>query len=113
MNANVRDTLDTKSMTCYARVASEWVPEMAILTHEVWEDSAGLPSCCLSGPMGDEARKLLDSGAKLVRTFEAGSHFEAMTTYNAILNRGPYATDQEWDRQPYPDDWVSTQAGGR
>jgi len=63
--------------------------------------------------MGEGARKMLGAEARLVRTFEAGSHFEAMTKYNEILGRGPYTTDQEWDRQPYPDDWRSMQADGR
>lgn len=82
---------------------------MATLTHEIWEDGDGLPSCCLAGPMGDGMRKLLGTGARLVRTFQAASHFDAMTTYNATLGRGPYVTDQARDRDPYPDDWLSIQ----
>jgi hypothetical protein len=44
-----------------------------------------------------------------VWTFEAGSHFEAMTEYNKFLGREPYATDQERDHAPYPDEWLQRQ----
>jgi hypothetical protein len=52
---------------------------------------------------------LLGDGAKLVWTFEAGSHFEAMTKYNKFLGREPYTTDQERDHAPYPDEWRQRQ----
>ena len=84
---------------------------MATLLHEIWEDADGLPSCCPAGPMGDGHRALLGPGARLITTFEAGSHFDAMTTYNTLLGREPYTTDQPWDHEPYPDDWLSFQTG--
>ena len=85
---------------------------MAILLHEVWLGSDGLPGCCLAGPMGDAARALfVQDGARLVWTFEAGSHFEAMTKYNDHLCRGTYTTDDLWDREPYPEEWLRIQRG--
>lgn len=85
---------------------------MAILLHEVWVGAEGLPGCCLAGPMGEEARKrFAQDGARLVWTFEAGSHFEAMTKYNEHLGRGPYTTDQPSDREPYPEEWLRVQGG--
>jgi hypothetical protein len=42
---------------------------------------------------------------------EAASHFEAMTLYCEHLGRGVYTTDQDWDRQPYPDEWRHIQLG--
>jgi hypothetical protein len=82
---------------------------MARLKHEVWKDAKGLPMCCLAGPDGDGARDLNEPGAKLVWTFEAGSHFEAMTTYNDYLDRGEYTTTFEQDHAPYPDEWLERQ----
>ncbi len=53
---------------------------MAIFKHEVWIGNDGHPGCCLAGRAGDGARRLFaEDDAKLVWTFEAGSHFEAMT----------------------------------
>ncbi len=82
---------------------------MAILKHEVWRGTDGLPMCCLAGPDGDNARRLLGEDATLVWTFEAGSHFEAMTRYNEFLGREPYTTNQSSDHAPYPDTWLQRQ----
>jgi len=85
---------------------------MANLLHEVWVGAEGLPACCLAGPMGEAARKLLmQEGARLVWSFVAGSHFEAMTKYNEHLCREPYTSDQPKDREPYPDEWLKVQRG--
>jgi hypothetical protein len=85
---------------------------MAVLVHEVWEAVSGgmiLHACCLAGPRGDGCRQHLEPGARLLTTFEAGSHFEAMTIYNRYLGREPYATNEPWDYQPYPDEWLAPQ----
>jgi hypothetical protein len=82
---------------------------MAILKHEVWRGSDGLPMCCLAGPDGDDARRLFGQDASLVWTFVAGSYFEAMTKYNELLGRERYTTTQAWDRTPYPDEWLRRQ----
>jgi hypothetical protein len=75
------------------------------LRHELWEEY-GLKTFCLAGPDGDDARKLLGPTTKLIWTaVDAASHFEAMTEYYKFMNWGEYTTDQEWDRQPYPDKW--------
>ena len=79
------------------------------LVHEVWyeKDEGGESHmCCLAGPHGDGARAMLAAGARLLTTFEAESHFEAMTMYYAYLDRGPYTTDQSCDREPYPEEWL-------
>jgi hypothetical protein len=78
---------------------------MARLKHEVWIDTDGLEMCCLAGPDGDEARGLLEPGAKLLWTFEAGSHFEAMTIYHQHLGREPHASSEASDAAPYPGKW--------
>jgi hypothetical protein len=80
--------------------------DMSKLVHEVWEeveDGMVLHTFCLSGPRGENCRRTLAPGARLLATFEASSHFEAMTIYNRILGREPYTTDEPWDYQPYPE----------
>ena len=74
------------------------------LKHELWEDG-GLNTFCLGGPQGDDARKLLGPNARLIWAVKAGSHFEAMTEYFKYMGWGEYATEFEWDREPYPEDW--------
>jgi hypothetical protein len=83
---------------------------MATLVHEVWEeieDGMVLHSCCLAGPMGEKSRQMLAANARLLTTFKAGSHFEAMTIYNQFLGREAYTTDQPWDYTPYPEEWLT------
>jgi hypothetical protein len=86
---------------------------VAELIHEVWEvfgeGGMVLHTCCLAGPMGEACRRTLVPNARLLTSFEAGSHFEAMTKYNRILGREPYTTDQPWDYQPYPEGWLQEQ----
>lgn len=86
---------------------------MAVLVHEVWEeaiDGTVLHACCLAGRLGEDCRRVLAPGARLLTTFKAGSHFEAMTLYHRFLDREPYCTDQAWDHQPYPEDWLVEQS---
>ncbi len=89
---------------------------MAKLVHEVWQeiDDSGmeLHTCCLAGPMGDGCRRTMAPSARLLTTFEAGSHFEAMTMYNRLLGRGAYTTDQVSDYEAYPEEWLHEQRSG-
>ena len=87
---------------------------MATLKLEVWIGDDGQPGCCLAGPAGDPARKLFaeDGPAMLVWTFEAGSHYEAMSKYHQYLGREPFATDHAADFEPYPEEWLRVQTGG-
>jgi hypothetical protein len=87
---------------------------VATLNHEVWICGDGNPGCCLAGLAGDGARQLFaeDGAARLVWTFEAGSHYEAMNKYHAYLGREPYTTHQPWDYEPYPEDWLRVQREG-
>lgn len=43
-----------------------------------------------------------DKSESQIWTFEAGSHYEAMTIYYRHMGWSEYTTDQEWDFQPYP-----------
>ncbi len=57
----------------------------ATVKHELWDEGDGNFTFCLAGPRGDEARKLLPPGAKVVWRVEADSHFEAMTAYYQFM----------------------------
>jgi len=59
--------------------------------------------------MGDRARASLAPGARLALVFHASSHFDAMTKYHAYLERPAYTTDQPWDLEPYPRQWIAEQ----
>lgn len=92
-------------------------PELMVnLLHEIWivSDDNGqlLESCCLAGPDGSGLRELLPPTARLVHTFWAGSHFEAMTLYHRYLGREPYTSHHEWDYSPYPMEWLERQRSG-
>jgi hypothetical protein len=81
---------------------------MARLLHEVWEDDGSI-TVCFAGPQGEAARSGLSPQATLVRSFVAGSHFEAMTLHHQTMGWEPYSTEHEWDTQPYPDEWQGMQ----
>ncbi|MGB6056913.1 MAG: hypothetical protein WBF71_01510 [Microthrixaceae bacterium] len=71
------------------------------MKHELWMDE-GMPSFCLSGPMGDDQRALHSDRAELVWTVEAASHFDAMTLFYEHMGWGVYSTDYpEIDRETY------------
>lgn len=85
---------------------------MAKLIHEIWEeviDGMVLHTCCLAGPRGNDCRTTLATKARLLTTFDADSHFEAMVTYNRLLGREDYSTDQPRDHQSYPVEWLTEQ----
>lgn len=86
---------------------------MVKLVHEIWveydEDGKPLDGMCLAGPDGDGFRALLAPGAQLVYILEGGSHFESMTLYYQLLGRGTYTTNQPWDTEPYPEEWLTRQ----
>ncbi|MBU2714514.1 hypothetical protein, partial [Zooshikella harenae] len=73
-----------------------------IMKHELWIESEDEQTFCLAGRHGDDARRLLEPGAKLVWTCEASSHFEAMAKYYEYMDWGPYTTDYpEEDKKTY------------
>lgn len=69
--------------------------------HEVWIDLEGLTTLCLANQTGDKCRSLLEPGSKLIYTFRASNHYEAMTIYYQFMNWGEYKTEFEIDKQPY------------
>jgi hypothetical protein len=85
---------------------------MAKLVHEIWiEDGAHgpMPNLCLAGPDGDNFRKGLARGARLVHAFEAETNFEAMTIYYRHNGWGDYVLNVQEDQRPFPDAWLERQ----
>src|SRR5688572_792108 len=80
---------------------------------EVWIDRSSvgesLPELCYAGPRGDCARQLLTPNAQLLTTINASSHFEAMSIYYRLMGWGEYSTNEQWDHEPYPDEWLQEQ----
>jgi len=62
------------------------------LIHELWVEPDGCQTFCLKGVRGNNARSLLESGAKLVWEVDAVSHYEAMTRYYEYMGWGRYST---------------------
>src|SRR5262249_27652368 len=68
--------------------------------------------CILAASRGQEATVAAHTSppnARLIQTFEAGSHYEAMTLYHTLLGREQYTTDQSWHYEPYPEQWRQEQ----
>jgi hypothetical protein len=80
---------------------------------EVWDDVGAtgepLSSLIYAGPLGAEARRMLSPQARLRTTLAARSHFEAMTAYYRLKGWGEYTTNQPWDSEPYPPEWIEQQ----
>lgn len=74
---------------------------MASIKHDVWEDPEGLTTLCFSGELGREARNLLEENSRVIHSFYADSHFDAMTKYYQLMDWGVYETEFEVDKLPY------------
>jgi hypothetical protein len=85
---------------------------MAALVHEIWEtteDGMVLHTCCMAGSLGAACRETLSSESRLLITFVAECHFEAMAIYNRFLGREPYTSEHDNDRHAYPVEWLDVQ----
>ena len=79
---------------------------MVDLAHEIWIQPDNMPRCNLAGQGGDGARSILPPGSRLTTVFHAGSRFEAMTKYDAPLNREEFTSAQPSAHDPYPQEWL-------
>jgi hypothetical protein len=77
-----------------------WLPSYNF-KHEVWEDPEGLTTLCFADESGNDCRKLLEPECRLIHTFYAESHYEAMTIYYKFMGWGVYTTEFEIDKEPY------------
>src|SRR6185436_1674301 len=113
-----RNPLDISRITsrCTAEKVAEQqtvrpLSNMAVLVRELWIESNKEQTFCLAGPMGDGARAMLSPGAKKVWSVTAESHFDAMTRYYEYMGWGKYTSEEAWDHEPYPDEWLRVQKG--
>ena len=67
----------------------------------MWQEPKGETGLCFGDRRGDGFRKLSEPGAKVIFTFTAESHFDAMTIYYSFMGWGEYQTDYEIDKVPY------------
>jgi hypothetical protein len=74
---------------------------MTSIKHDIWQDKEGLTSLCFSGDLGDESRSLLEPDSKIIHSFYAHSHFDAMTKYYEFMDWGKYDTEFDIDMEPY------------
>jgi hypothetical protein len=74
---------------------------MSSIKHEVWQEVGGETMLCYAGELGKQARLTLEPKVKLIHTFYASSHYEAMTIYYQFMDWGIYTTDFEVDKEPY------------
>jgi hypothetical protein len=77
-----------------------WLP-LDNVKHEVWQDSEGLTTVCFADEQGNDCRKFLELGSKLIHEFYANSHYEAMTIYYKFMDWGTYTTEFKIDKEPY------------
>jgi hypothetical protein len=73
-----------------------WLPSDNI-KHEIWEDALGITTLKIALKRGNEFRESLDPKSKLIHTFYASTHFEAMTIYYKFMNWGEYKIDFKID----------------
>jgi hypothetical protein len=77
------------------------------MKHELWKEMEVEQYTSASQARTETKRaNFLAQKAALIRTIEANSHFEAMAAYYKCTGWVKYTTDQEWDKQPYLQEWL-------
>jgi hypothetical protein len=81
---------------------------MATRTYELWEEVDGNGQLigytfCVAGPDGNQARSMLETGARVIWSVEAESYNEAMTKYHQFMKWEPYKPAFEKDWEPHPE----------
>lgn len=74
---------------------------MTEIKHDIWKSEDDLTSLCFSGELGEEPRSILEPNSKIIHSFYANSHFDAMTKYYEFMDWGVYETEFEIDKEPY------------
>jgi hypothetical protein len=68
---------------------------------DIWKNREGLTALLFSGDLGEEGRKTLEEDYEIIHSFNAESHFDAMTKYYEFMDWGQYETEFEIDKEPY------------
>ncbi|WP_155209164.1 hypothetical protein [Fulvivirga aurantia] len=74
---------------------------MTAIKHDIWQDEDGLTMLCMAGELGKESRTLLEPNSRIIHSFKANSHFDAMTQYYTYMEWGQYESEFEEDKQPF------------
>ena len=74
---------------------------MAALLFEVWDDTDDGLLCLVAGEESEKLRRTLHPQARLVRTFLAGSHEDAMRQHYAAEGWGEYKSVLGVSDQPF------------
>lgn len=74
---------------------------MSRIQHDIWIDEEGKTSLCFAGELGRESRSVLDENCKIIYSFFASSHFDAMTQYYDYMKWGIYTTQFPIDKVKY------------
>jgi hypothetical protein len=72
---------------------------MVKIKHDIWNNPEELSVLCFSGDLGIGSRILLEPNSKIIHSFYAESHFEAMTLYYEYMNWGVYETEFKVDKE--------------
>jgi len=74
---------------------------MSDILHDIWEDDDGLTMLCYANELGAEPRTLLEENSRIIHSFNAHSHFDAMTKYYNYMGWGIYENHIEQDKDAY------------
>lgn len=85
------------------RISLERVMTAAAHTkkHEIWQDRNGLKMLLMTEVPGFDIHKLTEPGSKLIHTFTASSHYDAMTIYYQHMKWGEYTSTFDSDKRLY------------
>lgn len=86
---------------------------MTAIKHDIWQDPEELTMLCFSDELGEESRTILEPNSKIIHSFYADSHFDAMTKYYAFMDWGIYTTEFEMDKEAYDLNEISSRSKTR
>jgi len=101
--AIAKDILEFKGHGKFGEKLHDLFDETMIVmeTMEDHNEIGVMTTLCLADERGNDCRKLLEPGSKLIHEFYANCHFDAMTIYYKFMDWGTYTTEFEIDKQPY------------
>lgn len=77
-----------------------------LLKLDIWKNREGLTALIFSDDLGEEGRSALEDDYEIIHSFDAESHFDAMTKYYEFMDWGPYETQFEVDKKPYDVEYI-------
>ncbi len=74
---------------------------MSSIKHEVWQEEGGETMLYYARELGEQARRTVKPHAKLIHTFYASSHCQAMTIYYQFIGLGDFYNRILSGKEPY------------